>query len=356
MKKQKAAIVGTGLIAMSHARALRDNGIQIAVCVSRTQEGAKKFADAWGIPTYGTELSLAFDPSIDCVHVCTPPALHYEMVKALLEQGKNVLCEKPLCCKTQQAQELTQLAREKGLTCAVDFNARCHPACQAARQAVAEGDFGPVRMIHGNYLQEFGALPAFGDWRYNPALAGELHAVTEIGSHWLDLSRFISGKEILAVSAQFDKFHQTRYAEGGLLYGEPGEGRQQVKVESEDAAIISLRYSDGAIGVVTLSELSQGRLNHLSIEVTGEKENLWWNSEDSTRLYQARKGQGVTTRIFAFDTGFAGTFQALSQAVYQEIAGQSKGGYPTFADGAEVVKICDAILRSARSDAAWVEV
>ena len=356
MKKQRGAIVGTGLIAMSHARAMRDNGIEIAAAVSRTQEGARQFAETWNIPRYGTELSMLFDLELDCVHICTPPALHYEYAKLLMEHGKNILCEKPLCLHADEALELAELAEKKGLICAVDFNARFHPACQAAQQEVAGGDFGPVRMIHGNYLQEFGALPAFRDWRYNPTLAGELHAVTEIGSHWLDLSRFLSGKEIVAVSAQFDQFHQLRYAEDGMLYGEPGPGRQEVKVESEDAAIISLRYEDGVIGVVTLSELSQGRLNHLSIEITGEQENLWWNSEDSTRLCQARKGQGVNTRIFAFDTGFAGTFQALQAAVYGEIAGTGKGGYPSFADGAAVVKICEAILRSARSGAAWTEV
>lgn len=104
----------------------------------------------------------------------------------------------------------------------VNFNVRFHTACQAARKAVQAPDFGRVLLIHGSYLQEFGALPAPVDWRMNPQLAGRMHAVTEIGSHWMDLAQWISARRITAVSAQFDHFHPTRYAENGVMHAQPG--------------------------------------------------------------------------------------------------------------------------------------
>ena len=91
-----AAIWGAGGIANTHLDALRSNGITVAAVVSRTEDGARAFAQRWGIPQWGSDPAILFAPEIDCVHICTPPNLHYEMAVTLLEQGKHVLCEKPM--------------------------------------------------------------------------------------------------------------------------------------------------------------------------------------------------------------------------------------------------------------------
>lgn len=352
----RGAIFGTGLAAAQHALAMRGCGVEIALAVGRTEEGARRFAGRWGVPRSGRDPALLLEPGIDCVHICAPPALHYPVAKALLEAGKNIICEKPLCIRASEAGELARLASSKGLVCAVGFNLRFHPACQAARAAAMEPGFGPVRMVHGTYLQEYGALPARLDWRYDSSLAGELHAVSEIGSHWLDLAQHISGEKVAAVCAMFDGFHPVRYVAGGMMHGEPGPGREALPVASEDAAVVALRFAGGAIGAVTLSELSPGRLNRLSLEVTGENGNLWWDSEDAQRLFTARKGEPPRTAMFPFGAGYAGTFQALAAEVYRAIATGGPAAYPTFAEGAQVVRVCEAILRSARGGSRWVEV
>lgn len=354
-----AAIWGAGGIANTHMDALRSNGIAVAAVVSRTEDGARAFAQRWGIPRWGTDPAMLFTPEIDCVHICTPPNLHYEMAVTLLEQGKHVLCEKPLCFSDEQARRLARLAARTGRVCAVNFNVRFHTACQAARKAVQAPDFGRVLLIHGSYLQEFGALPAPVDWRMNPQLAGRMHAVTEIGSHWMDLAQWISTRRITAVSAQFDHFHPTRYVENGVMHAQPGPNRTPMAVDSEDAAVISLRFEDGAMGAVVLSELSQGRCNHLSLEITGEQENLWWNSEQPTLLCRARRGEGVRSQVFAFGSGFADTFRSLIGAVYQDVAAgapSAQPGYPTFADGMRNVQLCNAVLDSAQHNGAWISV
>lgn len=351
------AIWGSGQIAETHAEMLRANGIAIAAVVSRRAEAARDFAVRWDIPAYGTDPALLFQEDICAVHICTPPALHYEMALECLRRGKHVLCEKPLCLGDDEARTLTRLAEEKGLVCAVNFNVRFHDACQAARAIVQSPDFGRVLLIHGSYLQEFGSLPAPKDWRYDPRLAGNMHAVTEIGSHWVDIAQHISGKRITAVSAQFGAFWPVRQEAGGVMYPDPAPDRIPCPVDSEDAAVLSLRFEGGAIGAVTLSEVSPGRYNHLSLEITGEHGNIWWNAEQSSTLCFARRDGSVRSQLFPFSGAFSGTFRQLMAAFYRDIAagGASPNpDYPTFRDGLRNAALCNAIYESASGNGRWV--
>lgn len=351
-----AAILGCGFIAETHVEALRSSRILIDAVVGRTMEKAKAFAEKWEIPSYGTDMELLFAEQIDCVHVCTPPGNHYETVKALLLHGKHVLCEKPLCLSNAEALELAAIAEEKHAVCAVNFNVRFHDACQKAKAIVESPDFGRVLLIHGSYLQEFGAMPSLLDWRYQEAAGGKLHAVSEIGSHWMDLAQYISGKQIQSVSANFGCFWPARYEKDQMLYPDPVPDSRPFAVSSEDAAIISFRFAGGAIGAVTLSEVSQGRYNHLSLEITGERQTLWWNAETNNLLCFAEKGSAVRSIVCAFGNGFTDTFRSLIREVYRDIAsgGPSKcPAYPTVADGARNVLLCSAVWESAQNDSRW---
>lgn len=350
-----AAIWGSGFIAASHVEALRSAGINILALVSRSADGSRAFAQRWGIPRFGTEPDILLTDDIDCVHICTPPNLHYEMVRLLLENNKHVICEKPLCFEDHEAIELAALAKEKGLVCAVNFNVRYHDACLKARELAESGQLGRPLLIHGSYLQEFGALPAYADWRYNEKLAGKMHAVTEIGSHWLDLAQHISGERLCAVSADFGCFYPTRWVENGSMYAREAPGREPLSVSSEDAAVISLRFEGGAIGAVTLSEISQGRYNHLSLEITCEEGSLWWNSEAGSVLHSAKKGGELRQQVFAFSNGFTDTFRRLTAEVYSAIEGRG-GSYPGFDEGRDSVLLCNAVYESAMNNGAWVEV
>ncbi len=356
----KAGIWGAGFIARTHIEALRANGIEIAAVVSRAEEKTRAFAREYAIPVWSTDPAVFLDPEIDAVHVCTPAGRHYEMCVYLLEHGKNILCEKPLCLSDEEARSLEKLAREKGLICGTNYNVRFHMACQKAKQLVSSGDFGRILLIHGSYLQEFHAFPVPYDWRYKVEQAGRMRAVTEIGSHWLDLAQYISGKKITAVSANFGKFYPDRALRDGLMYppdqSVPAGDEAGVRVDSEDAAAINLRFSDGAIGSVLLSEVSQGRVNRLSLEITGEKKNLWWNSEDNNLLMTAVKDGGVQTEVFGFGNGFDDTFRDLMASYYTDVRAGSVSedpAYATFADGRNIVELCNAVLESDAHDGAW---
>ncbi len=265
----RTAIVGCGFIGNVHAQAVRELGHTLALVVDSSEQKARDFAGHWKVDHYGVDFSRALDDEIQCIHICTPPALHYSMAKDALLAGKHVICEKPLCLNPEEGKELLKIAQENHLVNAVNFNVRFHDACRPARDYISSPDFGKICLIHGSYLQEFHALPGEYSWRYKPEFAGQMRATTEIGSHWIDLARYWTGLEIAEVSADFGKFAPDRFIEDGLMIAEPIGKSKHLRVESEDAASISIRFSNGAIGNLLLSEVSHGRNNLLSIEVTG---------------------------------------------------------------------------------------
>ncbi len=347
----RAAILGVGWSGEMHARSLRAEGIEIAAVVSSNGERAAEFARKWGIPRSGTDRSLLWGEDVDCVHVCTPPGSHFELIRELLAHGKHVLCEKPLCLDDGEAAALAGLAENSGLVCAVGFNVRAYLACRKARELVAAPEFGRVLLVHGSYLQEYGVSPVSWDWRRR----AKMYAVTEIGSHWLDLARYVTGQRITAVSARLDRFHQTRWEKDGSIFNEFVEGAQPVAVAPEDIALLSLNFENGAMGNVVLSEASHGRGNRLSMEVVGERQTLWWMSEEPGKLYlgSGKFGQPV---CYEFEDEFSHTFRRVIADVYAAIEGQGTGICTDFDQARDNVLLCSAAWRSAEENGTWVEV
>ena len=357
------AIIGCGFIAELHARIIRELGHTLAWVIDRDVTHAQDFADRFHAGRFSTQFADALNADIEVIHICTPPALHFEMAQAALLAGKHVICEKPLCPDAQDAWTLHALALQAGRVCAVNFNVRFYEACQQARTRIAAPDFGNIFLIHGHYVQEFHILPQPYSWRYQPALAGSMRAVTEIGSHWIDLVRYWTGLEISSVSANFTTFAQDRYLQDGVMYAHAQAGAQPLRVDSEDAAAITFRFSNNALGSLLLSEVSPGRVNDLALEVTGSQQALWWQSEDPYRLFSGQKNRGVHTQTFAFGGGFSEIFRSFFEAVYRDIqfrestpASNKQPDYPTSYDGWVNSLVCNAIYTSATRQGAWVDV
>lgn len=351
----KVAIIGSGFIAQVHAEMITGLGHELIAIISRKEANAATFAKKWQIPHYGTDLNLAIEKS-DCIHLCTPPIAHYEQAKAVLSAGKHLICEKPLTIEASKASALYDLAREKGLIAAVNFNVRYHEACQRAKDLINQDAFGNIRLIHGAYLQEFHANSDYFSWRYQPAAGGPMRATTEIGAHWIDLVRYWTGLEITAVAANFAHFQPNRFlTQDGMIHQKKQENSAPIKVTSEDAATILLRFSNGAIGNLILSEVSHGKKNQLNLEVTGSHQSVWWNNETPYQLFHGEKNKGVQMTTNPFGGGFNETFKALFKAVYQAIESpNSQSNYPTLKDGAINAAVCEAIYTSAKNDSAWV--
>ncbi len=320
------------------------------------------------------------DPEITAVHLATPNYLHYPHAKAALLAGKHVICEKPLAMDTRQSAELVKLAAEKRLVNAINFNLRFYPISQQARSMVQSGELGEVFILQGSYLQDWLLLPTDWNWRLEPGLGGSLRAVADIGSHWMDLTTFISGLRIDKVMADFKTVHPKRKKPARPVETFTGklltpEDYVDQPISTEDYASILLRYENGAHGVLTVSQVSAGRKNRLFYEIDGAKASLSFNSEHNNELWIGHRerpnevllkdpslfspeARAVTSYPGGHNEGFPDTFKQLSARVYAYIRQgdfDAKPDFPTFADGHYELQLCEAIERSAKEER-WVEV
>ncbi len=377
----KAAIVGTGFIGPAHLEALRRNNISVSGLVASTEEKGKAKARILGVPyAYPTFEAMLDDPDIDIVHLATPNYLHYQHARAALQAGKHVVCEKPLAMNSRQSAELVRLAAESHLVNAVNFNLRFYPLMHHARSMVQAGDLGDLFVLQGSYLQDWLLLPTDWNWRLEPELGGTLRAVADIGSHWLDLITFITGRRVESVLADFRTFLPVRKKPTKPLDTFSGklltpEDYVEQSIHTEDYATILLHYTGGARGVLTVSQVSAGRKNRLSFEIDGSQAALAWNSERPNELWVGRRdgpnqvlmkdpsllsaeARAINTYPGGHNEGYPDTFKQLIGKVYQYLRNgdfDAVPDFPTFADGHYGLILSEAIERSA-NESCWVEV
>jgi len=368
----KAAVVGTGFIGVVHVEALRRLGVEVTGIVGSTPERAAAKAKAAALPApYPSFEAMLADPAVDVVHLTTPNHLHHAQVRDTLAAGKHVVCEKPLAMSSEETGELLRLAEASGLVHAVNFNIRFYAQSQEARARVQAGEIGDVRLISGGYLQDWLLFDTDWNWRLDPAAGGSLRAVGDIGSHWLDLVTFITGRHVEAVMADLTTFIGVRKQPTGPVEtfsgGAAGES-VDVPMDTEDAAGILLRLTGGARAVVTVSQVSAGRRNRLSWEIDGSEAALAWHSEAPEELWIGHRGRPNELLLRergdyppGHAEGFPDTFKHLYRAVYRAVAaggpppGAGGAEYPTFADGHEEALIADAITQS-HAEQRWVTV
>jgi predicted dehydrogenase len=375
-----AAVVGVGFVGVAHVEALRRLGVNVVGVVGSTPERAAAKARASNLPrVYGSLEEVTADPAVDVVHVASPNHAHAEQVRAVLDAGKHVVCEKPLALTARDTADLVRRAEATGCVHAVCYNMRFYPLCHQMRSIVASGAIGEPRLVTGSYLQDWLLLPTDWNWRLEPAKAGALRAVADIGSHWLDLAGFVTGRRIVEVMADLHTTVPLRTHPVGpvetFAVTSDDEALIEEQMSSDDAAGVLLRMEDGARGVVAVSQVSAGRKNSVRIEVDGSESALGWFSEDPDRLWIGHRGR--PNEILHRDPslvdpsvreligypgghveGYPDTFRALFATVYADI---ERGGpsrepaYPTFADGHDALRVLDAVQRSS-ADGRWVEV
>lgn len=374
-----AAVIGTGFIGTVHVEALRRIGVQVrGVLGSNPDRGALR-AEALGVPrAYGSLDELLADPMVQVVHVTSPNDLHVSQTKAILTAGRHVVCEKPLAMTATGSAELVELAAVSGLINATNFNIRYYPLNQQARETVADGTLGEVRLVTGRYFQDWLTLESDWNWRLQPDRGGALRAVGDIGSHWLDLMTYVTGRRIMAVMADLTTFMATRHEPTGPLetYA-TGRSTDTVSraIVTEDTASILLRFEGGARGAVSISQISPGRKNSLQYEIDGSEAALAWDSEQPDQAWIGHRdrpnevlirnpalmgpaGRAASALPGGHVEGFFDTFCAHFRAVYADVvagARSSSPGYPTFADGHDEMLVAVAIAQSAR-EGRWVEV
>jgi predicted dehydrogenase len=371
----RAGVVGTGFIGAVHVEALRRLGVEVAGVVGSSPERArgKRLARV-----YENYEELLVDAQVDVVHLTTPNHLHHPQVKQALAAGKHVVCEKPLAMTSEQSAELVELAERSGLVHCTNFNIRFYPQVQQARALVQSGSVGTIWNVHGGYLQDWLLLPTDWNWRLEPEKGGELRAVGDIGSHWLDLLQFVTGTPVTAVLADLATTIPVRSRparEIETFAAADDVEREDAAMRTEDLAHILLRFEEDIRGALVVSQVSAGRRNSLRFEVDGSTGALAWDSERPEELWLGHRGKPNETllrdpALFAPEArsrtllpaghaeGFAETFRELYRAVYAAVAAGAvpdEPDYPTFADGHWENVLGEAVAVSNR-ERRWVEV
>ena len=373
------AVVGSGFIGTVHIEALRRLGVNVRGVLgsdaARGEQAARRIGLARSYPSLD---ALLDDPEVQAVHVTSPNQLHFPQVKQILAAGKHVMCEKPLAISSAESAELVEMAAASDRISAVSFNIRFYPLNQHAQQMIRAGELGQPRLITGHYFQDWLLLDTDWNWRLEPDKGGSLRAVGDIGSHWIDLTNFISGSRVQSVMADLSTFVKVRQRPSGPVetFSQERAGNTvPTEMTTEDAALILLRYESGARGSVAVSQVSAGRKNSLQWQIDGATSAAWWDSETPDQLVIGHRGRPneilqrgaelmneAGTAAAALPgghvEGFADTFRALFRAFYTDIlAGHAsrQPAYATFEDGHHEMAVGDAISASAR-EGRWVTV
>jgi predicted dehydrogenase len=375
------AVVGTGFIGPVHVEGLRRAGVPVRGMLGSSRERSERTAHELGVEVaYASFEQILGDERIGAVHIATPNRFHFDMASRALRAGKHVLCEKPLAMTSDESAELVRLAADSGLAAAVAYNVRFYPLCHEAAERRRRGELGDLYHVSGSYVQDWLLHETDFNWRVLADAGGELRAVADIGTHWLDLAQFISGHRVTAVCADLRTIHGTRRKPRGAtdtfsskLAG--GNETEPVKINTEDCGGMLLRFDNDARGTLWVSQVAAGRKNCLRWEIAGSRQAMAWDSEQPNALWIGHRERaneslirdpallGASARAISsypggHNEGFPDTFKQLFRAFYGHVAAGQPAGkppYPTFADGHQEILLCEAILRSHRQRR-WEEV
>ncbi len=380
MNTIKAGIIGTGYIGPVHIEALRRLGnVEVIALAEANQSLADEKARLLSVPmAYGDYKKMLADSDVDVIHNCTPNHLHYQVNCEILKAGKHVVSEKPLAVTSTESANLLKLAKKTGLVNAVNFNYRYYPLVQHAAMMVKKQQLGRIFAVQGCYMQDWLLYDTDWNWRMEPKYAGESRTMADIGSHWLDLIQFITGRRIVKVFADLVIVHHTR--KKPKVKAETFAGKalkpsqyQKKKINTEDYGHVLIEFDNGIKGVLCVSQVSAGRKNHIVFELNGAEKSIWWDQERPNELMVGLRNEpnhlmlkdavlmDKAIRDYAHypaghNEGYPSCVKNFCRNVYRHIEDRRKRiDFATFEDGHNEVAIVEAILQSHRRKQ-WVPV
>jgi predicted dehydrogenase len=355
------------------AARLDDQFELVAGALSSSPERAKASAAELGLApdrSYGsfTEMAkaeAARPDGIEAVAIVTPNHMHAPAAKAFLEAGIHVICDKPMTTTVKEAEELAALVEKSGKLFVLTHNYTGYPMVRQAREMVAKGELGEIRLVQAEYPQDWLTEPAErtgskqAEWRTDPARSGAGGAIGDIGTHAYNLAAFVTGLKAERLLAQL-----TSFVEGRPL---------------DDDVQILLRYHGGARGMLWASQVAVGHENGLKLRVYGTKGGLEWVQADPNYLWFTRFGEpkqlltrggaGVgaaaarVTRVPAghpegYLEGFATIYAEAARAIRAARGGKKPDAeviYPTVQDGVDGMKFIAAAVASSKAGNVWTD-
>jgi predicted dehydrogenase len=380
-RKLRMALVGGGqgaFIGRVHATAavLDNRAVLVAGCLSSDPSKAKASAPDYDIPAdraYTTinelvqrENALPAEKRIDFVSVATPNHTHFEIAKAAIDAGFNVICDKPMTFDLAQAEALAEAVDKSGVVFALTHNYTGYPLVRQAREMILGGELGEINAIRSCYIQGWlrtrleNQEQKQASWRTDPKRSGAAGCFGDIATHAFNLARYMTGLIPAEVSAHLKSFEQGRAL--------------------DDYGTAVIRFQNGALGTVTASQITHGRENDIFIEIDGTKASLEWHQENPNRMFVRKNGEphktytraggpyltgntAAATRIpSGHPEGFFEAFANVYRSAYDNIILRVEGKsfekvntvYPNVHDGVEGMYFIQQSVASSKQNAAWL--
>ena len=310
----------------------------------------------------------ARDDGIDLVAIVTPNTIHHTIAKAFLDAGIHVLCDKPITTTLGDANDLVDRVEQSGLVFVVAYNYTGYPMVRRARELIAAGEIGEIRLVQVEYAQGWLAEPLERQrhkqaaWRTDPREAGPAGCLGDIGTHAFHLAEFVTQQRVAELAADLS----TAVAGRAL----------------DDNAQMLLRFASGARGALWASQIAPGSANALRVRVFGSNGAIEWHQETPNDLRLVRLGE--PTRILTRSSaglGLSGTihggrlpaghtegFVEAFATLYADAAmliGTYLGWHPpsasaellpTVRDGARGVAFVAAALASSQQNSSWTPI
>ncbi len=376
-KVLRYGMVGGGpgsFIGDAHRKAIAIDGRAqlFAGCFSRSPEKSLETAEMLNLPhdrVYSSYQEMASsegarEDGIDFVVVVTPNHSHYEICKAFLNAGIHVACDKPVTISYDQARELEELAKEKGLLFMVTYTYMGHVTAKYARDLIREGAIGEIRAVMAEYPQgwlahegDFGGKQ--GEWRCDPKQSGGVNCLGDLGTHVENAVATVTGLKIRRVLAKMDVIVPGRV------------------LDDNDSVLVE--FENGASGIYWTSQVAIGSDNSLRLRIYGSKGTILWFQEtpekitiidDDGTIREVHRGYGSVTPGAAkygrlpsgHPEGWLEAMGNLYRSFTECVAADQEGtftpemiDYPTISEGAEGLAFIEACLESNQNGNIWVD-
>jgi predicted dehydrogenase len=383
------AVIGAGMAGRAHCAGYRAAPtlfdpplppITYAAVVDANEGVAKDAARRYGYERASTDWrSLLEADDVQVVSIVVANSLHREIAEALLDAGKHVLCEKPLADTLENAQAMVAAAEaHPDLVTGTGFVYRRQPAVAAIRDLVTT-EFGEVSHFNGRYWCDYArSAETPMAWRYKGGPG--TGALSDIGSHLIDLAEFVCGPMTAVGGAAFTTKVTERFVPLGTTYGHAKAELSDVKepVENDDVATFTAHFASGAVGTFSISRVAPGHANSLAFDLMAETGAAKWDMDRPAEFSVIRKLRGdgfdgynqvlvgpahpylkggVPMDFPGVSYGVGDLFGFQARAFLEQVAG-IEGGLPPvagFADGVRDLTIIDAVIRSAAAGGATVD-
>ncbi len=370
----RIALIGTKFMGKAHSQAYRSVNmffpdapkVEMKVICGRNKKETEQARRLFGWQEASTNWrAVVKRPDIDVVDIATTGEMHCPMALAAAAAGKHIISEKPLANTLADARKMLAAVERAGVRHLLMHNYRRVPAVTLARKMIEAGRLGKIYHFRARYLQDWAMSPDLHlVWRFSARSAGS-GALGDLGAHIIDLARYLCD-EITEISSAMETFITERPAS-------PGSKRKQ-KVSVDDAAVMIVRFANGALGTLEATRFARGRKNQNTFEINGDKGSLafdlehlnvlkYYSTDDPPEaqgfhdILCVTKGVHPYADNWWFDGHILGYEHTFTHTVYDFLKALESGAkiHPDFVDGVRNQAVLDAAARASQ-EKRWVTV